>query len=164
MSDYTELKQQLRERFAYGTDPYVAADAIDSLESAVAARDAQIAELREEVERERMRLAVCGVVAMADTHDSAAKCRDVHGDYKSASLSDVMRTVDAMMACREQVAALKADNERLRKDAERYRWLRDPNNAIADVALRIVDYDAVELAAGDELDSGIDAAIAKSAT
>lgn len=66
--------------------------------------EAQIAELRGELERERVRLAVCGVVAMADTPESAAKTRDVHPDYRSASLDDVARMVDQLMACRAELA------------------------------------------------------------
>lgn len=53
--------------------------------------------LEAELERERLRLAACGVVAMADTPESAAKARDIHPDYRSASLDDVIRQVDALI-------------------------------------------------------------------
>jgi regulator of replication initiation timing len=74
-------------------------------------------QLRVEVERLRMQLAACGVVAMSNTPESAAKARDMHPDYMSASCQDVMRVVDREMALRAEVDAM-------RKDAERYRWLR----------------------------------------
>jgi hypothetical protein len=48
--------------------------------------------------------------ALADTPESAAKAREMHEDYRSASCDDVARRVDECMA--------------LRKDAARYRWLR----------------------------------------
>jgi hypothetical protein len=45
----------------------------------------EVAELRAELERERIRLAACGVVAKADTPESAKEARDMHPDYHSAS-------------------------------------------------------------------------------
>ena len=57
----------------------------------------EVAELRTELERERIRLAVCGVVAKADTLESAKRARDMHPDYHSASLDDVISMVDALM-------------------------------------------------------------------
>jgi hypothetical protein len=57
----------------------------------------EVAELRTELERERIRLAVCGVVAKADTPESAKRARDMHPDYHSASLDDVISMVDALM-------------------------------------------------------------------
>ena len=79
---------------------------------------ARLAELEKEVERLRLQLAACGVVAMANTPESAAKAREMHDDYRSASCEDVARAVDREMEARAEV-------ERLRVDAERYRWLRD---------------------------------------
>lgn len=49
------------------------------------------------VERLQMQLAACGVVALANTPESAARARDMHPDYMSASCSDVMRAVDREM-------------------------------------------------------------------
>lgn len=77
--------------------------------------------LRAELETERMRLVACGVVAMANTAESAAKARDMHPDYLCASVRDVAAAVDREMD-------LRAEVERLRVDAERYQWLRDPDN------------------------------------
>jgi|688.fasta_scaffold265311_4 hypothetical protein len=56
--------------------------------------------LKAELEREQIRLAACGVVAMADTPESATMTLDIHPDYHSASLDDVIRMVDSLMECR----------------------------------------------------------------
>ena len=67
----------------------------------------EIKKLRAELERERMRLAACGVIALANTQESARKAREMHPDYESASASDVMRAVDSEMLMREKVKKLK---------------------------------------------------------
>jgi hypothetical protein len=64
----------------------------------------RVAELEAELERGRLRLAACGVVAMADTPESAARARDMPLDYHSASLDDVIRQVDALMELRSKLA------------------------------------------------------------
>jgi hypothetical protein len=64
----------------------------------------EVAELMAELERERIRLAACGVVAKADTPESAKKARDMHPDYHSASLDDVISMVDALIAERANQA------------------------------------------------------------
>jgi hypothetical protein len=58
------------------------------------------------------------------------------------------------------IEQLETENEALRKDAERYRWLRDPQSDVALVIDKRVgpafwDY---EYRAGGELDEAIDAA------
>lgn len=58
------------------------------------------------VERLRMQLVACGVVAMANTPESAARARDMHPDYMSASCQDVMRRVDSEMTLRAERDAL----------------------------------------------------------
>jgi len=63
-------------------------------------------QLRNELEIERMRNVACGVVAMADTPDSAKQARDMHPDYMSAACSDVARRVDECIKLREQVKML----------------------------------------------------------
>ena len=57
-------------------------------------------ELRADLERERIRLAACGVVAMANTPESAEKARMMHEDYRSGSCDNVARAVDSEMALR----------------------------------------------------------------
>lgn len=52
-------------------------------------------------------LAACGVVAMADTPDSAKKARIMHPDYESASCDDVKRRVDECIELRARVAELE---------------------------------------------------------
>ena len=58
---------------------------------------------REELETERIRLAACGVVAMADTKESRTKAREMLPEYRSASLSDVERRVDECIELREKL-------------------------------------------------------------
>ena len=62
-----------------------------------------------ELERERIRLAACGVVALADTLESAAKAREMRADYRSASCDDVARRVDECILLRAKLTvAMKA--------------------------------------------------------
>ena len=61
-------------------------------------RDAALAEC----ERLRMQLAACGVVALANTIESAGEARQMHPDYMSASCSDVADAVDREIALRTE--------------------------------------------------------------
>lgn len=77
--------------------------------------------LRQQLEIERVRLAACGIVAMANTPESAAKAREMLPQYRSASCDDVSAAVDreitlrqrngdlvtGLEACDEQVVALR---------------------------------------------------------
>lgn len=63
--------------------------------------------LQVDLEHERMRLFACGVVAMADTPDSAREARAMHPDCESASCDDVKRRVDECIALRARVAELE---------------------------------------------------------
>jgi hypothetical protein len=65
-------------------------------------------ELRTEVERERIRLAACGVVALSNTPASAEKARKMLPEYESASCNDVALAIDKQMALREEVEQLRA--------------------------------------------------------
>jgi hypothetical protein len=76
----------------------------------------EIERLRADLEREQLRLAACGVVALANTPESAAKARQMHDDYRSASCDDVARAVDREMALR---AALVAAMEIVQKERTR---------------------------------------------
>ena len=62
----------------------------------------QLAERDAEIERLSMQLAACGVVALANTPESAGEARQMHPDYMSASCSDVADAVDREMALRQQ--------------------------------------------------------------
>lgn len=64
--------------------------------------------LRQQLETERMRLAACGVVALSNTPESAAKARDMFPDYRSASCDDVARAVDREIELRQQLAGANA--------------------------------------------------------
>ena len=64
---------------------------------------ARIQALTRELEVERMRLAACGVVAMANTPGSAAKARDIMEEYRSASCGDVANAVDREMRLRADI-------------------------------------------------------------
>lgn len=66
-----------------------------------------IAQLKAELETERMRLAAIGVVAVADTPESAAKARQMLPEYESPALHDVIRRVDECMMLREKVKQLE---------------------------------------------------------
>ena len=61
------------------------------------------ADLLAENERLRMQLTACGVVAMANTPETAAKARNMHAEYKSASCADVARAVDREMTLRAEL-------------------------------------------------------------
>ena len=64
---------------------------------------------------------------------------------------------DVALALLAEIDQLKAENEALRKDAERYRWLRDP-------AAAIVVRDTRSHMRGVYMDAQIDAAMAKEAS
>ncbi len=76
-----------------------------------ASQTAKVDAMFVEVERLRMQVVACGVVALADTPDSAIEARKMHPDYRSDSLSDVERRVD-------ECIRLRAEVERLREVAE----------------------------------------------
>lgn len=105
-----ELIERLRSNFPTTQAQWEAADRIEELER--------------ELECERMRLVACGVVAMADTPDSAKKVRQMHPDYESASCESVARRVDECISLREKCDALQADNTRLREALTKERYLR----------------------------------------
>jgi hypothetical protein len=71
--------------------------------------ESELTEAREQLETERMRLAACGVIALADTEGSRDMARDIHPDYESASAHDVARRVDECIELRQR---LKTEEER----------------------------------------------------
>lgn len=77
-------------------------EASQGLETERMHRDATL----DELENERMRLAACGVVACADTPESAVEARKMHREYYSASCRDVEQRVDECIELREKVKAL----------------------------------------------------------
>ena len=100
----------------------------------------RIAALEADLERERIRLAACGVVAGANTRDSAAKVRQMSPEYRSASLDDVERAVDREIAERER----REDAEELLTEARfympgHYEFIK-PNGGLRDLMCRVDEY------------------------
>lgn len=93
----------------------------------------EIERLTAELETERMRLTACGVAALANTADSAARARDIRPEYRSASLDDVERAVDREIQLRDERDELRRQLAEAELDAQRYRWLR-PRFFAADFA------------------------------
>jgi hypothetical protein len=73
--------------------------------------------LEKELETARMRLAACGVVALADTPLKAKVARTMNEEYMSASCNDVIRVVDNVIRMRDalntivKVAQQKQDSD-----------------------------------------------------
>ena len=78
----------------------------------------RIAQLEAELETGRMRLAACGVVALANTRGSAEIARDMLPQYRSGSCEEVEKAVDREMALRDRVEQLEAENKHLREALE----------------------------------------------
>lgn len=98
---------------------------IGSLVKQVAELERERDEARADLETERMRLAACGVIALANTPDSAAKARDMLPQYRSASSDDVARVVDREMLLRSEV-------ERLRKTLDEIATYRNGSHRPAE--------------------------------
>ena len=100
--------------------------------------------LEAEVERLRMQLAACDVIARANTKDSAARTREgIHPDYMSPTLQSVMQTVDCEIDLRAEVERLetmvrwaRADSEALNIENKRYK-------AALEEIVEILNYDCV---------------------
>ena len=69
----------------------------------------ELTEAREELETERIRLAACGVVALADTESSREKAREMLPQYRSASLGDVERRVDECIRLRAELMEARSN-------------------------------------------------------
>jgi len=115
MSVHEDALRDLAANHGWGFCDAVA-DEINDLEASYASLfkthgelQSDLASAQEELERERMRLVACGVVAMANTPESAADARQIHEDYRSASLSDVERAVNAEMKLRTELAAAQEE-------------------------------------------------------
>jgi len=67
---------------------------------------AELRRLEAEIERERMRLAACDVIACADTPETAVKARQMHEDYKGPAFESVARRVDECIKLRAVNAQL----------------------------------------------------------
>ena len=84
---------------------------------------------------------------MADTHCALPECDPEH--------SDLLAFARALLTAKDaEIAALKAERDALKQDAERYRWLRNGNDSQR--------YDAEKWMAcigAERLDAEIDAAM-----
>lgn len=108
-----------RSYFSYSIPPTA-----DAKDAEITALRAQVERLKADLERERMRLVACGVVALANTAETAAKAREMSPEYWSASCGDVARAVDREMDLRARLAASKETVRGLRRDiADAYGWL-----------------------------------------
>lgn len=106
-----------------------------------------------ELERERIRLAACEVVALADTPESATKARDMLTEYRSAACDSVARRVDECMRLRVELAELRS---RLDKSSSEHQNLYSQGLALAkqldsqDETIRILQCRLVERTAAYE--------------
>ena len=80
--------------------------------------DTEIADLRRELERERLRLAACGVAAMQNTEESRKERIAHNNEYFSDSYFQVCTAVDREMDLRRQLAELKEWSRRLLETRE----------------------------------------------
>ena len=79
-------------------------------------------ELRAELETERTRLAACGVVALANTPDSAKQAREMRPEYWSASCGDVARMVDENIKLRAMIQVALVVLEEVKGNINPERW------------------------------------------
>jgi len=109
------------EPFGYfKAEPFGWSDCTETDEGAQPLYDqAAIDEIKAELEKERMRLAACGVVAISDTPESTNEARHMHPDYQSASCDDVARRVDECMELRKQRDMLLAALEQIANESTR---------------------------------------------
>lgn len=107
MSDLSD--ERVREWAAEPSEPgsWSPAFVLDRLAQQRNALAREVLALREELERERMRLAACGVAAMGNSLDGMLP------EYGSASLDDVL-------ALRERVAAMERERDVWRAKATHY--------------------------------------------
>lgn len=120
----------------------------------------------DELEVLRMQLAACGVVALADTRESAATARDMHEKYKSASCDDVARRVDECILLREQrevlLTALKEISSLAQSDGwDTPEWkVLEAGRIVAEAVTRITVTAVSEevcIAPGDDVSTDTDA-------
>jgi chromosome segregation ATPase len=100
------------------------------------------------------------------TRESSRRLREMESELamlKANSeqlLSDILDPLEKHAEHAEaHIAALEADRDALKQDAERYRWIRSPEAAVADVCNSAhPKADGFVFMEGDELDAAIDAA------
>ena len=142
---------------------------------------AQIEEAEGVVERQRMIESMCltwrhdfglhkpedcefssGMTAAEREHlrGQMAKLFDHHfGPALSAVTAERDLAVQGGLQIIAERDAFRVEVEALRKDAERYRWIRNPDQAIGHVIDKMASPGIYEYRAGDELDDAIDDAM-----
>ena len=100
-------KTDAAEQFVSYFGGQVHADFARDLERELATVTRERDEARADLGIERMRLAACGVIALANTPESAARARDILPQYRSASSADVTRAVNREMQLRAEVKRLR---------------------------------------------------------
>jgi len=105
--------------------------------------------LREQAEIDRMKLCACGVIAMANTRESAKRMRTMHKDYKSAACDDVALAVDREMELREQLESIEEHEMKMARNPIEDDCV-DHCQEIAVLNKQIADLKA-ELASDDDL-------------
>lgn len=83
----------------------------DELRDRILELTGRVAELEVQLHVEHLRLAACGVVARANTPETALQARTMRDEYRSASCDDVAAAVDREIALRARVAELEKDTE-----------------------------------------------------
>lgn len=95
---------------------------------------------------------------------------DTVQEVKRQDAWDNTRLTEALMEAEERAERAEAENKRLRKDAERYRWLRKGESddvavvrglGAMDYGISAVAYTYSDEIDGDDLDAAIDADLAK---
>lgn len=119
--------ERLRERLEID-DTAPEYDGIECRNETIRQQDARIERLLNELERERMCHAACGVIVKSNTPEALAKVRDIHPDYLSASVRDCIEAVEREIAlrderdeAREYASIYEIGMEEWKDVAERYR-------------------------------------------
>lgn len=102
----------------------------------------RIEELEAELERERIRLAACGVIALSNTEESAIESRKMHDDYWSAFAGDIAGAVDRDMKYRKRVEELEAMmSDFVKKEADHNRVRKEFQKKIHELEARLTAYE-----------------------
>lgn len=102
---------------------------------------------------------VLAMLAEIERLESAKRTVECRFEVSEDTLSTIR---GCLRAAEGDIDQLKAENEALRKDAERYRFLRDEDDDL--VAAVSVAQDSITFLGGAHLDSAVDAAMSKEAS
>jgi hypothetical protein len=145
-------KQRLKEKFPDVVENYQCdvlfstQDEARELRAALEALQAENAKLKEELERERMRLAACGVAALENTKNCVNTRISKDNPYYSESYSTVCRAVDEEIRLRDENTAQVARIAELKsavKANHDHHIEYDDENCYPDSALYSINTDAL---------------------